>query len=207
MSSSISKSKTAAKPAKKTTLSDREYVNQLPDEKDIAALKDIDGNEIARYLPIDIVQRDLDRWPWTTQNFSYQQYRDGRYSCVSASLELVIPWKDDAGKTTERKLVGGCNFIIASYAPNGHFVATAKSECIKNAASGLGKKFGRGLNNDLPPAGAEVIPVESPTGKIKPDSGILEQFKKAKERGDKTAMAIIANVYEIKTEDNGNETV
>lgn len=203
MSKSISK--TAAKPAKKTTLSDREYVAVAPHEDDIAVLQDKQGNITARFLPIEVIERDLDRWAWTTQNFVYQQYRSlDKYGkpCVSASLELVIPWRDDAGNVTERKLVGACNFEVNSYAPNSHFIATAKSECVKNAASDLGKKFGRSLNDRIFLVNAEVIPLPSPTGKIKPDNDMLERFKAAKERGDQTAIAIMEEIYEIKTEED-----
>src|SRR5713226_7038875 len=106
---------------KKSSFSDREYVNLPPNEEDVAFK---DGG---KYLPIEVVERDLDRWSWGTQNFAWQQYRDkfGNF-CVGASLELVIPWKDDNGDLAERRLVGGCNFIIGSYLPNNHFVATAK---------------------------------------------------------------------------------
>jgi hypothetical protein len=193
---------------KKTTFSDREYVNQLPSEDDIAALTDDKGNVIAKYLPIDVIERDLDRWAWRTENFTYQQYRSlDKYGkpCVSASLELVIPWKDDIGRITERRLTGGCNFVISSYAPNGHFVATAKSECVKNAASDLGRKFGRGLNEEMAPVSEQVAAFEKPKAKMKPDASLLAQYKAARERGDITAMSIFENVYEINPEENATK--
>src|SRR3954469_7637269 len=190
------------KPTKKTTFSDKEYVNQAPNEDDIAV------KEEARYLPIDVVERDLDRWAWGTANFQWQFYRDKRNDTwISASLELLIPWKDDKGVIAERKLVGGCNFTIASYFPNSHFVATAKSECVKNAASDLGKKFGRGLNEGLLPASNEPAPAAPAGGKMKPDKGILAQFKQACEEGDETYKGILLSIYEFIPEENGNETL
>lgn len=203
MTTEKSKTKASSKkatPPKKTTFSDREYVAQLPAEDDIA-MKDDD----ARFLPIDVIERDLDRWVWTTQNFTWQQYKDKFGNiCVAASLELVLPWTKENGTVVERKLVGGCNFIIATYAPNSHFVATAKSECVKNAASDLGKKFGRGLNE-----GFAEIPVADPVPskaitKMKPDKGILAQFKKAQEEGDQTVINILSSVYELNPQENGN---
>ena len=190
---------------KKTTFSDREYVNQLPSEDDIATLKDKEGNILARYLPIDVVERDLDRWAWTTRNFTYQQYRSlDKYGkpCISASLELVIPWKDDNGILSVRTLVGACNFEINSYAPNRHFVATAKSECVKNAASDLGRKFGRGLNEEMAPVPEQVAAIEKSKAKMKPDAQLLAQYKAAKERGDTIAMGIFETVYEINQQEN-----
>lgn len=196
------KKKAVVKPPKKTTLSDREYVNQSPSEEDIATLKDQKGQEIARFLPIEVIERDLDRWAWGTENFIYQQFRDkfGK-PCVSASLELVIPWKDDSGGVVIRRLAGACNFEIGSYAPNRHFVATAKSECMKNAASDLGKKFGRSLNDDLLVAVSNPAPAVDKE-KRKPDKTILDQIRKFKEAGDEAAIAVYANIYELNTEEN-----
>ena len=178
---------------KKTTFSDREYVAMAPAEEDIAVLK-----EGGRYLPIDVVERDLDRWTWSTEHFVYQLYTDKFGNrCIAASLELVILWKEDNHFASERRLIGCCNFIIGSYAPNGHFVATAKSECVKNAASDLGKRFGRGLNQEIALIQSETPALEKPPSKMKPDASLLAQYKAAKERGDTTAMAIFSNVYEI----------
>lgn len=186
---------------KKTTFSDREYVALAPEERDIAVLK-----EGGRYLPIDVIERDLDRWAWGTEHFIYQLYTDKFGNrCIAASLDLVIPWKDEGFATKERRLTGGCNFVISSYAPNGHFVATAKSECVKNAASDLGKKFGRGLNEEVAPIQSETPAPEKPKTKMKPDAALLAQYKAAKERGDTTAMSIFENVYEIKEQENGTE--
>lgn len=206
----MSKAQSKAKPQpklravpKKTTFSDKEYVAMAPEEDDIATLKDKEDKEIARFLPIEVVERDLDRWPWSTEHFVYQLYTDKFGNrCIAASLELVILWKEDNHFASERRLTGCCNFIIGSYAPNSHFVATAKSECVKNAASDLGKKFGRGLNQEIAPIQSETPALEKPISKMKPDASLLAQYKAAKERGDTTAMAIFSNVYEINPEEN-----
>jgi hypothetical protein len=190
-------------PRKKSSFSDREYVAQPPTEDDIATLKDKEGIILARYIPIDVIERDLDRWAWTTRNFTYQQYRSlDKYGkpCISACLELVIPWKDDNGILSVRTLVGACNFEINSYAPNRHFVATAKSECVKNAASDLGKKFGRDLNFNVAPLSSDALPASKP--RQKPSQMILEEIRKFKEAGDEAAIAIYANIYDLNTEEN-----
>jgi hypothetical protein len=197
MSKAATRKKVAAAPVKKTTFSDREYVAMAPPEDDIAVLKD--GG---RYLPIDVVERDLDRWPWRTENFTWQLFVD-QYGkkCVGASLDLVIPW-NDGGRLSERRLTGACNFNIASYAPNGHFVATAKSECVKNAASDLGKKFGRGLNEEAAPSPEPAATAKKSAAKMIPDGNVLAQFKAAKMRGDQTFINIFSDVYEIPKEEN-----
>lgn len=203
MSSNISKKAPAKKLPKKSSFSDREYVNLEPNEDDIAVK---DGG---RYLPIDVVERDLDRWAWGTQNFAWQRFLDKNgNSGIGASLELVIPWADDNGKIVERRLVGGCNFAITAYAPNSHFVAIAKSECVKNAASDLGRKFGRGLNEDIVhSAGEPTIQRETPKSKRKPDKDIRARFDKALADGDNATIALYSNIYEFNTQENGNETL
>lgn len=190
------------RPQKKSSFSDQEYVNLEPSEEDIATKED------ARYLPIDVVERDLDRWAWSTERFTWQFYRDGRgQQGISASIELVIPWMELSGKIVQRRLTGGCNFAMTNYAPNSHFVATAKSECVKNAASDLGRKFGRGLNEglgDVQRSEAPAEPAKKPQGKRKPDDTILAKMKKAVDAGDQTAIEIYSKIYEFETESKPN---
>ena len=82
--------------------------------------------------------------------------------------------------------------------PNQHWNATAKSECIKNAASDFGRKFGRGLNA----AGIPVIQTQEKTEKkIKPDSKIMKHFKEAVDSGDEATVIMLSNLYEIKIEE------
>lgn len=195
------------KPAQKTTLlSDRKYCDQAPKEVDIAFIKNKEGEIIGKFLPIGVVERDLDRWAWSTQNFTYLQYRDrfGNPS-ITAELQLVIPWLDEKGITSERRLVGACNFVLASYEPNKHFLATARSECVKNAASDLGKKFGRGLNAEAVPINNDGVVAAKSTGKMKPDANILAQLKKAIEEGDETHKGILLSIYEFIPEEINHE--
>jgi hypothetical protein len=183
---------------KKSSFSDQEYVNLEPNEEDIAV------KEGARYLPIDVVERDLDRWVWGTENFTWQFFRDNRgQQGISASIVLVIPWKGDDGKVIQRRISGGCNFAMTNYAPNSHFVATAKSECVKNAASDLGRKFGRGLNEGLSQEGHDESPVEKPRTKMQPDEKIKAQYNRAVEVGDQTVIKVLTSVYEFNTQENG----
>lgn len=202
MATSISRKKEPARkaPAKNTSLSDREYVSQIPAEEDIAVLQ---GG--ARYLPIDVVERDLDRWVWSTQNFKWLLYDDKfRNRCIGADLELIIFWKNEDGTTTERRLIGVCNFVVGNYVPNGHIVATAKSECVKNAASDLGKKFGRGLNEGFMHSPVVEKATAKSAIKMIPEKSIIEKFKKAVEEGDETMIKIYSDIYEFNTEQNGN---
>jgi hypothetical protein len=188
------------KAHKKTSFSDQEYVNLVPNDDDVAV------KDERRYLPIDVVERDLDRWSWGTENFTWQFYRDNHgQQGITASIVLVIPWTEFNGKAVQRRLTGSCNFTMANYAPNSHFLATAKSECVKNAASDLGPKFGRGLNDTHHDEGRQVEFEAPPTAaqrqKTKPDALMLAKFKKAAAEGDQTVLDILSNVYEFSDSD------
>lgn len=105
------------------------------------------------FIPIEIGEKLLDNFDsWGTQNFNYYLYKGEGYGNlgVAASLELVVEYIDN-GERVRRTFVGACNFSIKSIHPNTHFLATAKSECMKNAMSDIGKRLGRGLNTTTVP--------------------------------------------------------
>lgn len=103
------------------------------------------------YLPIEVVETLLDTFnSWSTQNFKWQLYKNG-YSdnCVAASIEVVVEYRNGVSVNEDvikRTFTGACNFSIKALYPNDHFLATAKSECVKNAMSDIGRRFGRSLN-------------------------------------------------------------
>lgn len=125
----------------------KEWINSEPLDNEISSL----GNG-ARFIDILTLEKLLDNFDnWYTQNFHYNLYKawyDG--NGIAASIELVIEYAD-GGNTIKRTFVGAANFDIKAISPNSHFLATVKSECIKNAASEIGKKFGRGLNEAMIP--------------------------------------------------------
>jgi hypothetical protein len=153
------------------------------------------------FIPIEILEGLLDEFCYSTRNFSYQIFKDGYANlCVAASLELIINYKSDSGiENIQRTFVGACNFPLNSLGANQHFLATAKSECKKNAASDMGKWFGRGLNalSEIPEA--KDLGIKSVV-KSKPDVKIMKQFEVAIKNGDKAAISLLTNIYDIKNE-------
>lgn len=148
----------------------------------------------SRYIPINTVEDILDNFKWSTKNFHFQLFKDGYANIiVAASIELII---DDNGK--ERSFVGGANLSIKSIEPNTHYIATVKSECIKNAASDIGKLFGRHLNDEIENKRIHEDAHEKKLSKLKPDSLILRQFLKAIEDKDQATMTMLENIYELK---------
>lgn len=112
-------------------------------EIDISTLR-----EGAKYIKAERIEDLFDELfdSWSTQNFNYFLYKGEGYGniVVSASIEVVVEYNG-----IKRTFVGACNFAQKAIYPNTHFLATAKSECMKNAASDMGKRLGRGLNADL----------------------------------------------------------
>lgn len=157
-------------------------------------------NRVAAFIPILELETMLDVFEWDTTNFQYQIFKDGYANlCVAASLELAITYyaKEHYDILKTRKFVGACNFTLKSIEPNTHFLATAKSECIKNAASDIGKYFGRGLNNSVVPTQKETA--SKLAAKKKPDSKIMRQFGEALAGGDEATITMISNIYDINT--------
>lgn len=118
-----------------------------PNEHEIKTLSD--G---ARFFTIDALENALDELDsWGTQNFRFNLYRNSYGNlCIAASIELTIEYKSGSA-TRNRTFTGTCNFSIKSLYPNEHFLSTAKSLCIKNAASDISKRYGRGLNDEIVP--------------------------------------------------------
>lgn len=185
---------------KKTSFSDWEFLQQEVPEEDIRIK---DGG---KYIPIGALENALDQYPWGTQNFTWQLYKDGYGKlCVAASLELLLPFVDDEGNDRVRTFVGACNFPLWSLGvPD--WLATAKSQCVKNAASDAGRRLGRGLNDEVIPDRPTAVEQEKAKQKFQPDDKIRKQFATAVERRDQKTIAMLENIYEFKTEENGNET-
>lgn len=163
---------------------------QLPDEAILKANED--GS---RFIPINILEDELDKLDWSTKNFHHMIFKNGYADLVvSASLELIIKHGNN-----ERSFVGCANLSLNSIGNNPHFLATIKSECIKNAATDIGYLYGRHLNDEV----LKNTTLNNPTPtkpKSKPDSKIMQQFLKAVEEGDTATITMLSNIYEIKTE-------
>jgi len=171
----------------------------LKQNPDIVAENDSGGF----YIPISDLEDCLDAFHWNTQNYQWNLYKDGYANlCVAASIELVLNFISDHGEKMKRTFVGACNFALSSLSQIPDWNATAKSMCIKNAASDAGRWLGRGINEERLPS--RVAP-EKKEVKIKPDSKIMKQFMKAVEAGDEATITMLSNIYDIKTEVDAEE--
>lgn len=158
------------------------------------------------HIPIEPLENALDTFHWGTQNYQWNLFKDGYASLgVAASIELVLNFQTDEGETIRRTFVGACNFLLQSIAPITDWNATAKSMCIKNAASDAGKWLGRGINSEVLPDRSAKTENGKVIVKKKPDSKIMQQFLKAVTNGDEATITMLSNIYDIKTEPDAQE--
>lgn len=159
-----------------------------------------------KHIPIEPLENILDQFNWSTQNYQWQLYKDGYASLgVGASIELVLNLKTDEGEIIKRTFVGSCNFLLQSIAPITDWNATAKSMCIKNAATDAGKYLGRGINSEILPDRTSPQDKSKVEVKKKPDSKIMQKFLKAVENGDTATRTMLENIYDIKTDESAEK--
>ncbi len=91
----------------------------------------------------EMLGEDFERY--STTNFHFEYLQHGHSCILSGSLVLTVV-DEDCG---EHSFVGGANFNLKRYADNEHFIATLKSECIKNAVKHIGEKYGMFLNQGM----------------------------------------------------------
>jgi len=156
----------------------------------------------ALHIPIDILESQLDTFNWSTQNYQWNLFKDGYANLhVAASLELVLNIVVSDSEIIKRTFVGACNFSLLSLGPIPDWNATAKSMCIKNAASDVGKWLGRGINAENIPDRGQQLEKSRTAAKKTPDEKIKQQFKEAAEKGDQATIIMLSNIYDIKTEE------
>lgn len=162
-----------------------------------------DNGHGANHIPIADLENSLDAFNWSTQNYQWNLYKDGYANlCVAASIELVLNYITDNSEKMKRTFVGACNFPLSSLSQIPDWNATAKSMCIKNAASDAGRWLGRGINEEVL---SDRTPAERKVVKTKPDSKIMKQFLKAVEEGDQPTITMLSNIYDIQTVDDAEK--
>ena len=160
----------------------------------------------AMHIPIEQLENQLDAFHYGTQNYQWNLFKDGYASLhVAASIELVLNVEIKEGETIKRTFVGACNFPLTSLGPIPDWNATAKSMCIKNAASDAGKWLGRGINAELIPDRSHTVEKSRIANRKKPDNKIMQQFVDAVSKGDQATITMLTNIYDIKTEESAEE--
>lgn len=137
-----------------------DWLRQPPAEEEIEIIL---GIKVLRQRVIEEKLDFLTNQTWGTSNYHSKYFTLEGRMFISASLELKVLYGGYSGEP--RTLVGAVTFPLDFFPDNIHYDNTAKSLCITNAASELGKQFGRGLNADVQPV---II------GKSKRDAVLIE---------------------------------
>jgi hypothetical protein len=153
-------------------------ITDSPKEKDVHLL---DGR--IEYLKGDTVEEYLDEVDpaWSTDNWKFNILSAGARYFVDASIRLSLHLKG-----MHKTSIGTYSGFFTGKEKITNYAATAETMCIKNAASRIGKLFGRKLN--------ERTDLEEPI-----QSNMSEEDKNKTEEGDieykKTKELIIAASY------------
>lgn len=150
------------------------WLKTAPRKSEIKEIQN--GKDKVKIIPQKIIESLLDELTeqnWSTRNFQFNRFIEtnlnrpagtynpesaGQRTMCDASLELVVTYRVMVAaplhsgngpvsieKEITRVLVGAYSFDTALFG-NDHIANTAKSLCITNAASDLGRRFGKDLN-------------------------------------------------------------
>lgn len=150
------------------------WLKSAPRKNEIVEIQN--GKDKVKIIPQKIIESLLDELTeqnWSTRNFQFSRWtvpllsggiagqEYGQKTMCDASLELVVTYKmvvplspyevaPNPGQTLKeieitRVLVGAYSFDTSLFG-NEYIANTAKSLCISNAASDLGRRFGKDLN-------------------------------------------------------------
>lgn len=99
------------------------------------------------HIPILRVKEMLsqDFTNWGTDNFKIEIFTLGSSCMINCSVQLNLNVVDVGVYT----FVGAYTFNISRYQDNQDWSATGLSECIKNAAKNIGRKYGMYLNQGM----------------------------------------------------------
>ena len=142
------------------------WLKSKPRKSEIKEIQN--GKDKVKIIPQKIIESLLDELTdhnWSTRNFQFSRFTETWSSDTKtlrcfcdASLELVVTYRqmvpapihDGTGpvqveKEITRVLVGAYSFDVSLFG-NEYIANTVKSLCISNAASDLGRRFGKDLN-------------------------------------------------------------
>jgi len=142
------------------------WLKTAPRKSEIKEIQN--GKDKVKIIPQKIIESLLDELTeqnWSTRNFQFStrlanqtELTQNLRTMCDASLELVVTYRVMVAaplhsgngpvsieKEITRVLVGAYSFDVSLFG-NDHIANTAKSLCITNAASDLGRRFGKDLN-------------------------------------------------------------
>lgn len=153
------------------------------------------------HIPIDKLEDKLDDFKYETSHFKWQFLFVDNVQSVAASIELTLNIETNFAIVghMKRTFVGTCNFKLNDLLPIEDWLSTAKSMCVKNAASDAGRYLGRGLNTDALPQRANGKGKREAV-KRKPDALIMNKYMNAVLMKDQVTIQDLLDNYDIKTD-------
>lgn len=145
-----------------------------------------------------VVEEKLDELTdhsWSTRNYQSKYININSRDYISASLELFM----FKGSLEERTLVGAVTFPLDHFPDNQHWDNTAKTLCITNAASDLGRQFGRYFNKVEPVILDRKAEKINKRVKLKPSVAILNEYTMAIIGKNQDKIKQLTEIYDIAT--------
>ena len=163
----------------------------------MSELAEINGVLCLINLSVEKLLDEFTDYNWDTRAYQSKYLEIDNEMFISASLELVVRYDEK-----ERTFVGAVSFPLSYFPNNVHFDNTAKTLCITNAASDLGKRFGRGLNKVTPVVVANdpIKSISVQTSKRNPDFEVLKAYQDAILKGDSEKIKNLNDIYNLPTE-------
>lgn len=168
----------------------KEWLDSDPPAHEVE--KNADGS---RYIPIRVVEELLDEYTgldWSSDDFKWAALPLDGGVYWSGSIELLYFDPSEGGRMNQKP--GAATIFSGDYPGNKDWLPTLLSECIKNAAKKIGRRFGRYLNDDKSEARQRMQPVRT-----KPDAQIMKDYMEAVSRNDKDTIDFLVRTYEINT--------
>jgi hypothetical protein len=136
------------------TMTIREWLDTPCPDSEISYIQD--GDKKIAYIPIGITERTLDeKFDWDTVEQKFHIHKTSNYWFASGSVLLHVranaeaQAEHNANVGYERMISGAATIRISSKDDNMHYESTVLSLAINNAATRLGRRFGRHLNDRM----------------------------------------------------------
>lgn len=180
-----------------------EWLRLQPNDDEIEM---IEGVNIIRQKIIEELLDIMTDQNWSTRNYQSKYFKVGDVDYISASLELVVNYHDDNRVLIQRTFVGAVSFQLSFFSGQ-HIDNTAKSLCIVNAASEIGNRLGRNLNQSVQPVIegklSKAQQKVKAAVKVAPDAGIKAQWNEAVQKNNVKKAKYLFGFYNIIPGENG----
>jgi hypothetical protein len=135
----------------------KEWLDTPCKDEELSYIKD--GDRDIAYIPIGIIERILDeKFEWDTSDFKFSIAKTGSFWFATGSVLLTVR---NSGSYI-RSITGAATIRISSKDENMHYEATVLSLAISNAASRLGRRFGRHLNDRMVTGETSFVETKEP---------------------------------------------